>query len=652
MMKKITLLLALLTISFGYSQNLPLDFSTAAQLGTNGEGAVSSIVKDGENDVLQIVGANNAWDHAKFTFTKNVDLSDDANNTITFKIKPVNDTGNGSHLLKFEGGTGGSTTELPFTTTGTEWQTISLDFGSGLGNYSSLVLFTDAGDANAFVSDTYWVDDIAGGTLITPAEKPNLPLDFSTANQLGTVGDGATSSIVKDGDNDVLQIVGANHAWDHAKFEFKDAVDLSDDTKNTITFKIKPVNGTGSGNHLFKFEGRTDGPAATELPYTTSGTEWQTITLDFPAGLGSYPTLIFFVDSGDANAGVSDTYWVDDISIGATVVGTDATLSDLTVSGSSIAGFDANTLNYTVEVAEGATEVPTVTATATDSGATAVVTAATSLPGDTTVEVTAADGTTIKTYTVSFKYPITFPFDFEGSSTNWTGDGGSTVSVSANGELEIVGNGSDWDNAQVIFTSPVDLSDDDKNTLRFTFQSTTAEDGEVHQHGISFTETANGAGGNYEVNFQTTGKEVANIELDFEAGLGTSKKFVIFTDVGDLGAGAIKATPNVNGLADAGKKSGTYIVDNITLGATVLSIKNNSVLDFSMYPNPTSNMLNISAKETIQDTQIFNVLGKNVMSVKVNNSKASIDVSNLATGIYLVKYSVNGTIGTAKFVKK
>jgi hypothetical protein len=251
---------------------------------------------------------------------------------------------------------------------------------------------------------------------------------------------------------------------------------------------------------------------------------------------------------------------------------------------------------------------------------------------------------------VSFKYPITFPFDFEGSSTNWTGDG-STVSVSDNGELEIVGNGGAWDNAQVTFTSPVDLSDDDNNTLRFTFQSTTAEDGEVHQHGISFQETANGAGGSYEVNFQTTGKEVANIELDFEAGLGTSKKFVIFTDVGDLANGVGKATPNVNGT-DTSAMSGTYIVDNITLGATVLSIKNNSVLDFSMYPNPTSNMLNISAKETIQDTQIFNVLGKNVMSVKVNNRKASIDVSNLATGIYLVKYSVNGTIGTAKFVKQ
>jgi hypothetical protein len=650
MMKKITLLLALLVISFGYSQNLPLDFSTADQLGTVGDGAASSIVKDGDNDVLQIVGANHAWDHAKFTFTQNVDLSDDANNTITFKIKPVNGTGSGNHLLKFEGGTGGpAVTELPYTTTGTDWQTITLDFPAGLGNYSALIFFVDSGDANSGVSDTYLVDDIAGGTLIAQAEKPNLPLDFSTSVQLGTTGDGASSSIVKDGDNDVLQIIGANHAWDHAKFEFKDNVDLSDDANNTITFKIKPVNGTGSGNHLFKFEGGTGDPAVAELPYTTTGTDWQTIILDFPAGLGSYPTLIFFVDSGDANAGVSDTYLVDDISIGATVGGTDATLSDLTANGSSITGFDANTLSYTVEVAKGATVVPTVTATTADAGATAVITAATSLPGDTTIEVTAADGTTKKIYTVSFKFPITFPFDFEGSSTDWTGDN-ATVALSDNGELSITGNGTDWDNAQITFTSPVDLSDDANNTLSFTIQSTTATAGEVHQHGVSFQETAGGIGGSYEANFQTTGTEVANIELDFVAGLGTSAKFVIFTDVGDLGS--IQATPNVNGLADAGKKSGTYIVDNITLGATVLNVKNNSVLDFSMYPNPTSNMLNISAKEIIQDTHIFNVLGKNVMSVNVNDTKASIDVSNLATGIYLVKYIVNGTIGSAKFVKQ
>ena len=82
------------------------------------------------------------------------------------------------------------------------------------------------------------------------------------------------------------------------------------------------------------------------------------------------------------------------------------------------------------------------------------------------------------------------------------------------------------------------------------------------------------------------------------------------------------------------------------------NVENNELLDFSMYPNPASNRLNISAKETIKNAQIFNILGKNVMNINVNATKASIDVSNLTSGIYLIKYNVNGTAGTAKFIKQ
>ena len=129
-------------------------------------------------------------------------------------------------------------------------------------------------------------------------------------------GDGAVTSLEKDGENDVLKIVGATHAWDHAAITFKDNLDLSDDSNNTITFKIKAVNGTGNGVHLLKFEGGVAGPATAELPYTTvAGTDWQTVTVDFGAGLGNYSKMVLFVDAGADNAGVSDTYLVDDISV-------------------------------------------------------------------------------------------------------------------------------------------------------------------------------------------------------------------------------------------------------------------------------------------------------------------------------------------------
>lgn len=86
--------------------------------------------------------------------------------------------------------------------------------------------------------------------------------------------------------------------------------------------------------------------------------------------------------------------------------------------------------------------------------------------------------------------------------------------------------------------------------------------------------------------------------------------------------------------------------------AATASVDNNALLGFSMYPNPASNLLNISAKETIQNADVFNVLGKKVMSVNVNNTNASLDISNLASGIYLVKYNVGNTTGTAKFIKQ
>ena len=79
----------------------------------------------------------------------------------------------------------------------------------------------------------------------------------------------------------------------------------------------------------------------------------------------------------------------------------DATLADLKVNGTTVTGFNAETLVYNVELAAGTTAVPTVTATVNEEHAAAEVNAATGLPGSTTVLVTAEDGSN-KTYTVNF----------------------------------------------------------------------------------------------------------------------------------------------------------------------------------------------------------------------------------------------------------
>jgi len=64
------------------------------------------------------------------------------------------------------------------------------------------------------------------------------------------------------------------------------------------------------------------------------------------------------------------------------------------------------------------------------------------------------------------------------------------------------------------------------------------------------------------------------------------------------------------------------------------------------------NGLKISAEGTIDTVYIYNVLGKKIMSVNVNNTQDDIDISNLTSGVYLIKFTVDGRVGTSKFIKQ
>ncbi|MEZ0006768.1 hypothetical protein ABH942_002145 [Flavobacterium sp. 28YEA47A] len=73
---------------------------------------------------------------------------------------------------------------------------------------------------------------------------------------------------------------------------------------------------------------------------------------------------------------------------------------------------------------------------------------------------------------------------------------------------------------------------------------------------------------------------------------------------------------------------------------------------FKVYPNPVKNMLHLSYTESMTDVAVFNLLGQQVLTKKINATESQLDMSALAGGTYLVKVNVGNQVKTLKIVKE
>ncbi|MDR6968214.1 hypothetical protein J2X31_002231 [Flavobacterium arsenatis] len=83
-----------------------------------------------------------------------------------------------------------------------------------------------------------------------------------------------------------------------------------------------------------------------------------------------------------------------------------------------------------------------------------------------------------------------------------------------------------------------------------------------------------------------------------------------------------------------------------------LSVHNFDSTNLKVYPNPVSNILNLSYTQNITNVAIFNVLGQEVITNNVNATQGQIDMSDLASGTYLVKVTAGDQTKTIKVLKK
>jgi len=156
---------------------------------------------------------------------------------------------------------------------------------------------------------------------------------------------------------------------------------------------------------------------------------------------------------------------------------------------------------------------------------------------------------------------------------------------------------------------------------------------------VTFNWTPTDANANFTLNLDTVNPPVANAFDDFESGdpiTGLAVNTTYFWSIDAV---------NCNGTTPGTVWSFTT--------AAALSVEENELETFSVYPNPTSDVLNIKTTKAIDNVTVFNLLGQSVATFKGTEIyDNSINLSELSKGLYLVKITAEGTTQTIRVTKE
>jgi hypothetical protein len=86
---------------------------------------------------------------------------------------------------------------------------------------------------------------------------------------------------------------------------------------------------------------------------------------------------------------------------------------------------------------------------------------------------------------------------------------------------------------------------------------------------------------------------------------------------------------------------------------TVLSVNENELDLFNVYPNPVKDIVRIETSLTIDSVKILNQLGQNVLTINNNRTiNNEIDLSSLSNGLYFMKISSGNRSESIKIIKE
>jgi len=97
-----------------------------------------------------------------------------------------------------------------------------------------------------------------------------------------------------------------------------------------------------------------------------------------------------------------------------------------------------------------------------------------------------------------------------------------------------------------------------------------------------------------------------------------------------------------------------FLIDDVVGAslATTASIKDFEIEGLAAYPNPTNSKWTISTRnQEIQAIEVYNVIGKRVLSLKPNTMSAKVDASSLAPGVYIATITTEKGTSSRKLIK-
>lgn len=117
--------------------------------------------------------------------------------------------------------------------------------------------------------------------------------------------------------------------------------------------------------------------------------------------------------------------------------------------------------------------------------------------------------------------------------------------------------------------------------------------------------------------------------------------------------GQVRFYASVNAVNNNGSNGGDQVVTAVSEPENALSISEARLLAFKMFPNPSTDVVNIQLPSGTAEAKvgIFDYTGKLLSSQTVTSSSQQVDVNNLASGMYLIRVTSDDKIGAQRFIK-